>query len=758
KGAISDSGYGVKERESRVELKIGGMTCSGCSNGVEKALRGTSGVISANVNLLAESGVVVFDPDSASKADLIEAVEEAGYTAVVLRASEAATPSDEVEAALGLAYRRLLIAWVLTGPVAFLMILHMTGIWMAPGYAWLEVLLSVPVLVVAGAETFKKAWKTTVHGSPNMDALIAMGTGAAFVTGPMALAGMPITSFAAVSAMIMAFHLTGRYIEARAKGKASQAIRQLLELGAKSAMVLRDGAEVEVPTDELQVGDVMVVRPGGKIPTDGVVLTGNSAVDESMATGESMPVEKKPGDEVIGSTINTTGILNVRATKVGADTFLAQVVRIVQEAQGAKVPIQAVADRVTSVFVPIIVVIALLTFGSWMIFSEPLLALSSKFAPYLPWIQVEGASTGSLALFAAISVLVIACPCAMGLATPTALMVGIGVGAQRGILIRNGEAIQTMRDIKTVCLDKTGTLTQGKPEVVELICEESSHDAVLSTAASVDLASEHPIARAIVNAAKVHRVKLDAVDDFKAWPGEGVSARIGDQEILMGKEEFLHARGVNTSAFSGKILEHQQAGHTVILIAANEQAIGAIAVADTLKPSSEDAVRAFKDQGLNVVMITGDNELTARSVSATLGIDRVLANVMPEDKANAVKELQEETGSVAMVGDGINDAAALAQADIGIAIGTGTDVAIESADVTLIQGDLNTLVTAIELSDATYGKIVQNLYWAFGYNFLAIPLAVLGLLHPLVAEAAMAFSSVTVIANSLLLRKYLKTS
>ena len=756
KKAVVDAGYGVKERNGKVLLKIGGMTCSGCSNGVEKALRGTAGVIRANVNLLAEQATVEFDPDAVSKTDLISAVESAGYTAMVLRASTPAAPSDEVEAQLALAYRRLVIAWALTGPVALLMILHMTHIWMAPGFTWLEVVLSIPVLAVAGAETYAKAWKTTRHGSPNMDALIALGTGAAFITGPLALAGMPITSFAAVAAMIMAFHLTGRYIEARAKGRASQAIRQLLEIGAKSAMVLRDGAEVEVPIDELVEGDVMVVRPGGKVPTDGVVLSGHSEVDESMATGESMPVDKKPGDEVIGSTMNTTGALTVRATKVGADTFLAQVVRIVQEAQGAKVPIQAVADRVTAVFVPVIVVVALATFGAWMLFPEPLLALSSKFAPYLPWINAEGASTGSLALFAAISVLVIACPCAMGLATPTALMVGIGVGASRGILIRNGEAIQTMRDIKTICLDKTGTLTEGKPEVVELICEESSHVAVLSAAASVDLASEHPIARAIVNAAKEQGVALEGVQDFKAWPGQGVTARIGNQEIIMGKDEFLRARGVNTSAFSFKLLEHQQAGHTVIVIASNGQAIGAIAVADTLKASSVDAVKAFKRLGLNVVMITGDNEKTAQSVAATLGIDRVLANVMPDEKANAVKRMQEETGQVAMVGDGINDAAALAQADIGIAIGTGTDVAIESSDVTLIRGDLATLVTAIELSDATYGKIVQNLYWAFGYNLLAIPLAIMGLLHPLVAEAAMAFSSVMVIANSLLLRKYMK--
>lgn len=754
--AVQSAGFSIKTEQSKVELKIGGMTCSGCVNGVEKALREIPGVIEANVNLLSERGNITFDPDTATKSQLVDAVVAAGYTAAVLRANEAPTSDDDVELQLQQARHRLIIAWALTGPVGILMLLHMTGVWMAPGYNWLEVLLAIPVLAIAGRETFVKAWKTSIHGSPNMDALIALGTSAAFATGPLALANLPIQSFAAVSAMIMAFHLIGRYIEARAKGNASNAIRQLLELGAKTATVIRDGQEIEVPADELVVGDRILIRPGGKIPTDGVVLEGMSAIDESMATGESMPVDKQPGDTVIGSTINTTGALRVRATHVGGDTFLAQVIRIVQEAQGTRVPIQAVADKVTAIFVPVIVVIALATFAAWMIFSEPLAAIAAQAAPYLPWLNAQDTTAWSQALFAAISVLVIACPCAMGLATPTALMVGTGVGAARGILIRNGEAIQGMRDIQTICLDKTGTITQGKPEVVEILCEESSHHAVLKSAASVDHSSEHPLAQAIVRAAKEEGLALEPVSDFKAWPGQGVTARVGDQEIVLGKEEFLHARGINTSAFSFGILEHQQAGHTVILVASNEQSIGAIALADTLKPGSADAVRQFKQDGMNVVMITGDNEKTAQSVAKMVGIDRILSNIMPEGKADAIKQLQDETGRVAMVGDGINDAAALARADIGIAIGTGTDVAIESADVTLVNGDLDTLVTAIELSRATYSNIIQNLIWAFAYNLLAIPLAILGLLHPLVAEVAMAFSSITVILNSLRLRRFAK--
>ena len=753
---ILDAGFSIKSDQSKVELKIGGMTCSGCVNGVEKALRATSGVISANVNLLAERGNITFDSELVSRDQLVAAVEKAGYTAVVLRANEPASSNNEVEAQLQLARQRLIIAWALTGPVAILMLLHMTGIWMAPGYAWLEVLLSIPVLAIAGRETFTKAWKTSRQGSPNMDALIAIGTSAAFVTGPLALADLPIKSFAAVAAMIMAFHLTGRYIEAKAKGNASNAIRKLLELGAKTATVLRDGNELEIDVDQLVVGDSILVRPGSKIPTDGLVLEGLSAIDESMATGEPMPVDKKPGDSVIGGTMNTTGVLTVRATHVGGDTFLAQVIRIVQEAQGTRIPIQAVADKVTAVFVPVIVLVAIATFVAWILFPGPLSTLSAQAAPYLPWIDSQDTTPWSLALFAAISVLVIACPCAMGLATPTALMVGTGVGAARGILIRNGEAIQGMRDIQTICLDKTGTITSGKPEVVEILCEESSGHAVLQTAASIDHASEHPLAQAIVRAAKEEGLALETVSDFKAWPGQGVTGRIGDQEIIVGKEEFLRSRGINTSAFSFGLLAHQQEGHTAILIASNETAVGVIALADTLKPGSADAVREFKRLGMNVVMITGDNEKTAQSVAASVGIDRILSNVMPEGKADAIQQLQQETGRVAMVGDGINDAAALARADIGIAIGTGTDVAIESADVTLVNGHLDTLVTAINLSRATYENIIQNLIWAFAYNLLAIPLAILGLLHPLVAEIAMAFSSVTVILNSLRLRRFAK--
>lgn len=739
-----------------LSLKISGMTCAGCSSGLEKSLLNTPGIVEARVNLLTEQAWVLVDPDQLGQNQVIEAVAEAGYTATPLDESVSDSEQDETEVQLALAFRRMTLAWALTGPVAVLMLLHMTGLWMPPGYVWIETLLAVPVLMIAGAETFVRGWKTARRGHPNMDSLIMLGTGAAFITGPMALAGIHISSFAAVAAMIMAFHLTGRYIEARAKGRASQAIRQLLELGAKSATVLRDDSEIEIPIESVQVGDVMLVRPGSTIPTDGEVVGGQSAVDESMATGESMPVEKSLGDTVIGSTINTTGVLQVRATKVGKDTFLAQVVRIVQEAQGSKVPIQAVADRVTEIFVPVIAAIALLTCAAWFLFPETLGSLRATAIPYLPWLQHTDPTTTTLALFATISVLVIACPCAMGLATPTALMVGIGAGASRGMLIRNGEAIQTMRDIQTICLDKTGTLTQGKPTVVSVHPAGMDADEVLRLAASVEHASEHPIARAIVNAAKDKQLAFAPVENFQASPGYGVTATMNGLSIVLGKEAFLNEHDIDTTPLREHLIAEQEAGHTAVLLAMEGIVRGVIAVADTLKPEAVESIQRLHDLGLRVVMLTGDNARTAQSIADTLNIDTVLANVLPEDKARCIQDLQAEGHKVAMVGDGINDAAALAQADIGIAIGTGTDVAIETADLTLVQGDLKALLTAIELSQATYSIIVQNLYWAFGYNLLAIPLAMLGLLHPLVAEIAMAFSSVTVIANSLRLRKYMK--
>ncbi|MBI4557945.1 MAG: copper-translocating P-type ATPase [Candidatus Hydrogenedentes bacterium] len=731
------------------------MHCASCVHTVESALKRVPGVADAVVNLTTEEARVRFDPTAASIPAMVQAIEQAGYGAREKTAEVEAQAQDEAALALRAAQRRLLLAWLLTGPVAVLMIIHMSHVLHLPYFEWFEVALAVPVLAIAGAQTYRQAVRSFVNFQPNMDALIAIGTGSAFVTGPLSLMGLPVASYTAVGAMIMAFHLTGRYLEARARGRASQAIRRLLELGAKTARVIRSDAEVEIPISELNVGDVVVIRPGEKIPADGKVLSGASAVDESMATGESLPVEKSPGGEVIGATVNTTGVLYVRVSRVGKDTFLAQVVKFVQEAQSAKVPIQAFVDQVTAVFVPIILLIALVTFLAWLVFPDAMLAMATALAAYLPWVHAQNASPGTLAAFAAVAVLVIACPCAMGLATPTALLVGTGTGAARGILIRSGEAIQTMRSIRVVCLDKTGTLTTGKLSVTDVVpVPERTREEVLRWAASVERNSEHPIAAAVVRYAAEQSIEAMDASGFAAVPGKGAEARASDAVVHVGKDAYLADLGVNLSEIRETVDKLQAEGKTTVLVAVDRQVVGAVGVADTPKPEAASAVRALKEMGLQVAMITGDNARTAHTVAQQLGIERVLADVLPGEKAEAVKQLQREVGPVAMVRDGINDAAALVQADVGIALGTGTDIAIESADLTLIRGDLSTLVTAIRLSQATFRKIQQNLVWAFGYNLLAIPLAVLGLLHPLIAELAMAVSSLNVVGNSLRLRKF----
>jgi Cu+-exporting ATPase len=744
-------------RSKQAALKISGMTCAGCVRNVEKALEKAPGVIAANVNLMTEQAAVEFDPGATNPQALVKAVEDSGYGASEIPDAPepaGAEPEDVAETNMRRAGRRFALAWALTLPLLVLMALHMSGLWMAPFHQLLEVVLAIPVLAIAGAVTYRSAFKTAAHLSPNMDTLIAMGTLAAFITGPLAVAGLPVANYAGVAAMIMAFHLTGRYLEARARGRASQAIRKLLELGAKTARVERDGQLVEVPVNQIAVSDLMVIRPGEKMPADGVVESGESAVDESLATGESLPVDKSPGDDVLGATINKLGTLRVRATRVGRDTFLAQVIRLVQEAQGTKVPIQAFADRVTAVFVPIVLLIALATFAAWMLFPGAMRAVAGLAQPYLPWLDLS-ASNPTLAVLAAVAVLVISCPCAMGLATPTALMVGTGLGATRGILIRRGEAIQTVRSVKTICLDKTGTLTHGQPAVTGIFSVPGVLDRdMLCLAASVENASEHPIARAISDRARADGITLPSVTAFEAVPGKGARARVADDDALIGKQEYLQEAGIDTSPLRDAVEAFQNDGKTTVLVARNGQAVGAIAVADTLKPESAQAVQTLERMGRHVVMITGDNERTARAIAREAGIADVMANVLPGEKADAIKKLQAQRGRVAMVGDGINDAAALAQADVGIAIGAGADVAIESSDITLVSGELTALVTAIRLSEATFKKIRQNLIWASGYNILAIPLAILGLLHPLIAEAAMALSSINVVTNSLLLRRF----
>ncbi|HHX44391.1 MAG TPA: heavy metal translocating P-type ATPase [Chloroflexi bacterium] len=753
-GRVQESGYDVETH--RVILPIGGMTCAACVRHVERALRKVEGVASVTVNLATERATVAYVPSVATIDAMRQAVHNAGYTVLdeTPPAASGAEGVDPEAAKMAAARRRMAVAWAFTGPVVVLMLLHM--VW---GIAWPSMLaieialmaLALPVLVWPGRPTFRSAWSSVTHGSANMDVLITIGTSASWISGPLSLV-TPLTSYAGVAAMIMAIHLTGRYIEASAKGRASQAIRKLLQLGAKTAHILVDGEEYEVPLSQVKVGDVMVVRPGTKIPTDGVVIAGQSAVDESMATGESMPVPKAEGAEVIGATVNQTGLLHVRATRVGADTFLAQVVRMVEEAQGTKVPIQEFADRVTAVFVPVVLGIAVFTLGLWAFASGPLRGVLVAAQGVLPWVN-PALSSATLALVAAISVLVIACPCALGLATPTALMVGSGIGAENGILIRNGAAIQTMREVRVIVLDKTGTLTLGTPKVTDIVPLGVPEATLLRLAASAELGSEHPIGRAVVEGARARGIALATPEGFEALEGRGIAARVDGQAILVGSARLLEERGIEVAEGAAEMARLEEEAKTTMLVAAAGRLIGLLAVADPIKDEAAAAVAALHDLGLETVMLTGDNRRTAAAIARRAGIDHIVAEVLPDGKVAEIRRLQEAHGMVAMVGDGINDAPALTQANVGIAIGTGTDIAIEAADITLVRGDLWGVVSAVKLSRATFRKIRQNLFWAFIYNVIMIPLAILGLMHPALAEVAMASSSITVVMNANLLRR-----
>jgi Cu+-exporting ATPase len=620
------------------------------------------------------------------------------------------------------------------------------------------IVLAAPVLFIWGWETVRGGYRSLLRGVPTMDTLIAIGSTVAFATGFVAVAydlgyAPKLLNYAGVGAMIMAIHLTGRYVETKARGRTSAAIQKLLSLEAKTARVERGGAEVEVPIEEVDVGDILIVRPGEKIPTDGEVIGGHSSVDESLATGESMPVEKKEGDKVIGATINKEGMLRLRATGVGEDTFLAHVIRMVEEAQGSKVPIQEFADRVTAVFVPAVLAVAATTFIAWLLFPDFFRGIAEWASVFLPWVD-PSLSRVSLAIFAAVAVLVIACPCALGLATPTALMVGTGMGAENGVLVRSGAAIQVLKEIDTILLDKTGTITRGEPGVTDLVAARGWRDVeTLRYAASAESGSEHPIGAAIVAEAVARQLTVIEGTGFEALVGRGVRAQIDGQLVLVGNARLMKDEGVAVDELTGELSRLESEAKTAMFVAVAGRPAGVIAVADTLKDDSQAAVAQLKRFGLETVMLTGDNQRTASAIARAVGIDRVIAEVLPDQKVNEVKRLQGEGRLVAMVGDGINDAPALKQADVGIAIGTGTDIAIEAADVTLVQGDLSAVVRAIRLSHATFRKIRQNLFWAYFYNVIAIPVAILGFLHPVVAEAAMALSSINVVTNANRLRR-----
>ncbi len=755
---IEAAGYQVASDSQKAKLKIDGMTCAACSNRVEKALAQAPGVSRAAVNLAAELASLEYDANEVSLEELIEVVEKSGYSASKLEQQTVLQEDNKDEEKLALASRRMWVAWIFTLPAAAWMLAgmfmggHQHG-WPNPLVYNIGMLaLALPVVAWAGWHVFVSAWKAVRHGSANMDTLIAMGTFAALVTGIFVFFGLPIENYAGIAAMIMAFHLTGRYVETKARGRASQAIRKLLELGAKTATVLVDGQEKQVAIQDVHPGDIMVVRPGEKIPTDGVVVKGESAVDESMATGESLPVTRRQGDSVIGSTLNQQGLLQVEATKVGQDTFLSQVIKMVQEAQGTKVPIQEFADKVTGYFVPVVLVVAAVTFAAWLLFPETLMAAGAWLRHVLPWTGTHTSGV-TLALFATIAVLVIACPCALGLATPTALMVGSGMGAENGILIRNGAAIQSMSDVDVVVFDKTGTITQGKPKVTDVEAVNGEGEALLAAAAGVEQGSEHPLGVAMVEEARSRQLELAEPKEFQSLTGRGVAALLDGKQVFVGSRLLMDEQGVDWKPAKQALDRLEQQGKTAMLVAADERLLGVVAVADTIKEDSAAAIEQLHKMGLHTVMLTGDNRQTAKAIAQMAGIDQVLAEVLPDGKVEKIKELQSQGHKVAMVGDGINDAPALTQADVGVAIGTGTDIAIEAADITLISGSLGGVVSSIRLSRATFRKIRQNLFWAFAYNIVAIPLAILGLLHPVIAEIAMATSSITVVGNANLLRR-----
>jgi P-type Cu+ transporter len=743
--AISDAGYGVGLEKTT--FGVGGMTCASCVANVEKALAKVPGVISANVNLASEKATVTYLKGETDMADFRLAVESAGYSVVGETKEEKV---DEDISKVQKARRRFIFAIIPAGIGWTLMILSMFIA--IPGYTLIIALLGFPVVFLAGWPTHQASWRAIRHGRANMDVLISLGSVPPYFMGIAAFI-WPGPSFIEMAMGIVAFHLLGRFLEARAKGRASQAIKKLLQLGAKTARIVVDGVEKEIPIEEVGVGDLMVVRPGEKIPTDGVVVEGESAIDESMATGESMPANKNAGDAVIGATINQQGLLKVEATKIGKDTFLSQVIKMVEEAQGSKVPIQEFADRVTSYMVPGVLGIALLTGISWLVFPDFFMRIITWGASFLPWINPDQ-GTVTLAIFASIAVLVISCPCALGLGTPTALMVGTGMGAEKGILFRHGEALQTMNDIHTIVFDKTGTITKGKPGITEIVTNGAFDEKdILYLAAGLEQGSEHPLGQAIVGEARERAIHLTALDNVEAITGKGIKGKVDGKEVLVGNQKLMTESQIDFSQLKSKLSDLEDEAKTAMLVAVDGRLAGIIAVADTLKEDSIQAVAELEKMGLETAMITGDNQRTASAIAKKVGITRVLAEVLPQDKVAEIRRLQEKVGVVAMVGDGINDAPALTQANVGIAIGTGTDIAIESSDVTLVGGELSAVVTAVNLSRATFRKIKQNYFFAWVYNALAIPLAVMGLLHPMVGMAAMTVSSVNVVTNSLRLRK-----
>lgn len=732
-----------------LQYKVTGMSCTSCAANLEKSFNALPGVVQARVSFPDKKASITYQKNITDASRFPEKAKEAGFSL-----QPAKTNENQDTDRLNREGKRLLLAWLITGPLTLKMVFEMFFGLVIVGPAislYIDLILAFPVIFIIGFPVIRTTYYSFKSFSFSMDSLIGIGTIAAFSTGLFRMLGISIDNFTVVGAMIMAINFIGNYLKEKATGKASQAIKQLLELGAKSAHLLgTDGQTQDVPVEDLQCGDLVLVKPGEKIPVDGEIVQGQTSIDESIATGESIPVDKTIGDKVIGATLNHHGVITMRIEKIGKDTFLSQIIALVEEAQGSKVPIQAFADKITSYFVPIILLISLVTFLFWLVFPEIGRTFLMVLQDYIPWLTINQ-SIISMALFASIATLVIACPCALGLATPTALMVGMGKGAANGILIRNGEAIQTAQKVSTVVFDKTGTITKGKPTLLEFKTELAK-TSFFTKIGSVEADSEHPLAQAIVHTVAKEDLRLDKPSRFQAVTGKGIIAHLQDKEIIIGSGKYMQEKGISFTSFAADITSYQQKGYTVIFVAEENQALGILGVADDVKEDSKMAIARLQTLGIETVMLTGDNQRAARTIANSVGIDKVYAELLPEDKINIIKELQDSGKQVAMVGDGINDAPALKQADIGIAIGTGTDIAIESADITLISGSLTGIAKAIRLSKATFQKIRQNLFWAFFYNLIAIPFAVMGLLHPALAETAMALSSLNVVGNSLRLK------
>lgn len=737
---IDALGYGVVKQKA--EFDITGMTCAACATRIEKGISKLGGVASANVNLALEKATIEFNPSEVAIGDIIAKVEKLGYGAH--QQQEDVEKVDYREKAIRDQKRKFIISailslpllWTMVGHFSFTSFLYVPDILMNP---WIQMLLATPVQFIIGKQFYVGAYKALRNGSANMDVLVVMGTSAAYfysVYQAIIHAGSPHAAhlYFETSAVLITLIILGKLFEAKAKGRSSEAIKKLMGLQAKTAVVLRSGKEMEVPLEEVVIGDIIFVKPGEKIPVDGEVLEGTTAVDESMLTGESMPVDKAAGDVLYGSTINSNGSIQMKATKVGRDTALAQIIKVVEDAQGTKAPIQRMADKISGIFVPLVVGIALITFLVWYFLVEP-----GNFTP---------------ALEVLIAVLVIACPCALGLATPTSIMAGSGRSAEMGVLFKGGEHLEQTQSIDTVVVDKTGTVTHGKPVLTDVsLADGQNEKQFLSLIGAAEKQSEHPLAQAIVQGIQEKGIELGKVQYFEAVPGYGVQATVSGQGVLIGTRKLMQQYGIDVSAVLPEMEAMESDGKTAMLAAINGQYAGLVAVADTIKDTSRGAIERLHELGIKVIMMTGDNERAAQAIGKEVGVDAVISEVLPEGKADEVKKLQQQGKKVAMVGDGINDAPALATADIGMAIGTGTDVAMEAADITLIRGDLNSIADAIIMSRKTMRNIKQNLFWAFAYNTVGIPIAAVGLLAPWVAGAAMAFSSVSVVLNSLRLQR-----